>query len=175
VINRVSALNKVNVIKQYICLAKHQTSCQLPSDIRRLASAVPVTVRTVAVTWITCFKRLAPSGKLRCDNLESRSFFNSTRLPKGTMHTVSWTCVSCAVRQVIRSVSLDIQRRTLMCGSWTLRPLGRAGKRVCPTPVLPEIRTVHVIVQVRPVTTSRNSRDDPSFSDQGLWEHLDWN
>lgn len=157
------------------CLAKHLTSCQLPSEIRRPASAV-------AVTSITCFEGFTPSGKLRCDNLESRSFFKSTRFPRETVHTMSWTCVSCAVHQVIRSDSLDTQehlmqedpvertllRRTLMCGSWNLRPLGRARKRVRPTPVLSEIRTVHVMVQVRPVTTSRNSRDDPSFWDQGL-------
>jgi hypothetical protein len=98
------------------------------------------------------------------------------------VHTIPRRYVSCAVHQVIRSDSLDIQEhlmeedpvertllwRTLMCGSWNLRPLGRARKRVRPTPVLTEIRTVHFTVEVRPVTTSRNSRDDPSFWDHGL-------
>jgi hypothetical protein len=49
------------------------------------------------------------------------------------------------------------------------------GRAVRPTPVLPEIRSVYVIVQVRPVTTSRNSLDTLVVRDQGLWEHLDWN
>jgi hypothetical protein len=133
-----------------------------------------------------------PSGKLRCDNLESRNFVNSTHLPKESVRTVSCKCVSCActrlflrIRYICKVIcwrqsqwrERTLWRHTLECGSRNLRLLGKSTKTSQSGQLLSSPR-------FEPCTSWYKSDPSPPvetasmtlvFGDQGLWEHLDWN